>query len=126
MEKTTVGWVCGPPGIAVAMYSVRWKPGLPEDHGGTWRLVIGDWRNNRNARRRALVGLVFSKYAGQWQYSVLDSELEGARLEGVAGIALHRDEIIGTPFAKHVFDMVDAILLNEPSLDEIRHHVYHV
>ena len=52
-------------------------------------------------------------------FTIIDSEARPANNPKLCGKALKREEIIGTPFAQEAFQLVDAIWMQDPRIDDV-------
>lgn len=57
---------------------------------------------------------------GAPQFMVVDAHGRLPSAEDLAGSALTRSEVIGTPLAPQVFELVDAVYISDPRLEEVR------
>lgn len=99
-----------------ASYFVHWSLGKVPEHGAHIDLIIGRWGEGAEPKDRCAVSLVF--YPGRG-VSVLDAKGRKIAQSALVGQALGRDEVIGTPLAQVVFDMIDAIWLQDRRIAEV-------
>jgi hypothetical protein len=99
-----------------AAYGVHWTLGKVAEHGAHVDLILGRWGEGAERADRYAVSLEFRPGAG---VMVIDaSERDIARSELVSR-ALRREEVIGTPLAQRVFDLIDAIWLQDGRIAEV-------
>jgi hypothetical protein len=106
-------------GAAVAAYFVGWAEQRP-DHGASFDLILGKWGASATKQDRYAVALDYRIVEGSRQFMVLDAQGRLTSDGELADLALKRSEIIGTPLARQVFALIDAIYMGDPRLDEIR------
>jgi hypothetical protein len=105
-------------GDAHAAYYVRWTLGRV-DHGAAFDLIVGEWGEDTGPDDRALVSLEFRKLPSGPSFMVTDAR-DWADAKDLASTSFQRDDVIGTPIAKMVFDIIDAIWFNDERLDELK------
>jgi hypothetical protein len=106
-------------GVTVAAYFIGWTIGRP-DHGAAFDLIVGAWGDGAKPETRAAVALDFRVVDGSPQYMVVDAEGRLPASSHLVGNALARADVIGSPLAAQVFEVVDALYLDEEALDELR------
>jgi hypothetical protein len=106
-------------GATVAAYFVGWAEQCP-DHGTSFDLILGMWGAATTKQDRYAVALEYRIVEGSPQFMVVDAQGRLTSDQDIAGFALKRSEIIGTPLAPRVFALIDAIYIGDPRLDEIR------
>jgi hypothetical protein len=95
---------------AVAAYWMHWTVGHLSDPGANLDLVFGRWGEAVSADQRVVVSLVHREAPGaDPAIMVIDAASRPAAQSTLAGRSLARSEVIGTPLAERVFDLVDAI-----------------
>lgn len=104
-------------GIAIAAYFVHWtKNNL--DHDPNFDLIIGSWGDGASANDRYGVSLVYRIGQG---FMVIDAETRPyAKDQTLFSHVLKRSEVIGSNIASISFQVVDAILLKDGRLCELR------
>jgi hypothetical protein len=94
----------------VAAYWMHWTVGHLADHGAHLDLIIGRWGEGASSDQRAAVSLEHRQQPdGSPALIVIDAADSSAAKSDLAALALSREEVIGTPLAKQVFDIADAI-----------------
>ena len=90
------------------------------DHYPNIDLIIGPWGDGTDADQRVLACLRFRPAPDGGAFMVIDA---GDRLRSNQPLftrSLLRDEIVGTPLASQVFQLVDAIWLADPRIEEVK------
>jgi hypothetical protein len=94
----------------IAAYWMHWTVDHLADHGAHLDLIIGRWGEDTSSDHRAAVSLEHRQQPdGSPALMVIDPADSAAAKSDLAATALSREEVIGTPLAKQVFDIVDAI-----------------
>lgn len=101
-----------------AVYFVNWTRKRP-DHGANFDLILGKWGKGTSAEDRYAVSLEFRILQGQPQFMVIDAQDRPAGQSELVGAALSREQVIDTPLAQKVFDMVDEICAQDPRIAEL-------
>lgn len=117
-SKTIWGDVSTPQ-QGVATYYVQWTVGSAE-HFPNIDLIIGRWGDDADPAQRILVSLMYRPGRNGGSFMVIDSERRPANDPRLCGRALKRVEVIGTPLAKEVFQLVDCIWLQDPRMAAVR------
>ena len=107
-------------GRAEAAYFVHWTLGGVRDHGANFDLIVGRWGEGAERSDRVAIALEFRVLDNGPSFMVIDAEHREFSHSDLVGRALARDEVIGTPLARHVFDIVDAIWLQDERIVEIK------
>jgi hypothetical protein len=106
-------------GEARAGFQVHWTPGHVAEHGAGFYFIVGRWGKTAAAMDRVGVALRYGETQSGFAFTVVnaaDTPLAGNEL---AERLLSRDEVIGTPLAQEVFDMVDFIWLTDSRIMDI-------
>ena len=107
-------------GQAEAAYFVEWTLGHVARHGAHVDLIIGRWGEGAGRSGRFAVSLEYRHTeTGPW-FMVIDAGSREVSRSELVGRSMSREEVIGTPLAKQVFEMVDAIWLNDDRIEEVR------
>lgn len=94
----------------LAAYWMHWTPGHFSERGANLDLVIGRWGDGATADDRFSVALVHREQPdGTPVMMVIDAATRPTRMDELARAALAREDVIGTPLARQVFAIVDAI-----------------
>lgn len=107
------------PRYTLAAYYVHWTVGRMTDHGANFDVIIGRWGDGATAADRHLIALEYRVMDTGPAFMVIDAAGRPADDPGMVGRALARAQVIGTPDAKQVFEVVDAILAQDPRLAEL-------
>ena len=105
---------------AEAAYFVHWTLGGVQDHGAHFDLIVGRWGEGAQRSDRVAIALEFRVLDNGPSFMVIDSEQRDFSRSDLVGRALSRAEVVGTPLAKHAFDIVDAIWLQDERIIEVR------
>ena len=103
--------------VSRGSYFVHWTLNQVENHGAHIDLIIGTWRNGAPAGPRSAISLEYR--IGDTGPSVMVIDAHGRHHANVAERILRREDVIGTPLAKKVFAICDAVLLQDERLTEI-------
>ena len=103
---------------AVAAYYVRWTLGRP-DHGASVDLITGSWGPGSSASDRAVVAVAHRLMPEGGQFMVVDATGRPTAGSALAATALRRADVVGTPLAGQVFEMLDAIWLQDARIREL-------
>jgi NADH:ubiquinone oxidoreductase subunit len=95
----------------VAAYWAHWTVGRLDDHPGNIDLAVGPWGDETSESDRAGVSLLYQLVDGNPQVMVVDARQD--RIGNLASTGLKRDDIIGTPLAEQVFNLVDAACIQD-------------
>lgn len=105
---------------AHAAYFVHWTLTRVRDHGANFDLIIGQWGEGSSAGDRVLVALAYRVDETGPSFMVIDAaDRPRAAATDLVGRALARAEVIGRPIAQQAFDIVDAILEQDPRVAEL-------
>jgi hypothetical protein len=103
----------------LAVYYVHWTVGSA-DHNPNFDLILGSWGEGAGATSRILVSLEYQPRVQGGSFMVTDSEHRPANSPTLCGRALKRSDVVGTSLAKEVFELVDAVWLQDPRIKEVR------
>jgi hypothetical protein len=101
---------------AHAAYFVRWTPGRVPHHGAAFEIVLGAWGEGTGPADRLAVALELAPGEAGPGFRVVDA---GPK-EGLAERGLRRDEVVGTPIARDVFEIVDAVWRDDARIAELK------
>jgi hypothetical protein len=102
---------------AEAVYYVHWSLGKVAEDGAHFDIIVGQWGDDSSSADRRTVALEYRPGLG---VMVIDATARKIARESMAGKALNRDEIIGTPLAQQAFDIFDAIWLQDKRIAEVK------
>ncbi len=108
------GWISDDNGT-LAAYFVTFTSGRP-DHGAKYQVIVGRWGDGSTAEDRVAVELDYRVSSGKSAFTVVDA----SAFPKVAARSLTRGEVIGTELSAQIFPMVDAVLMKDQRLKEIR------
>ena len=103
----------------LATYYVQWTVGAVKQHGACFDFVLGDFAEGSTADTRSLAAIAFRIGATGPQFMVTDAAARPLASSGLASKTLGRKDVIGTPIATTVFDMVDVIWVDDPRVSEL-------
>jgi hypothetical protein len=106
-------------GATVAAYFVGWTEQRP-DHSAAFDLILGEWGDSATTEDRFAISLDYRIVESSGEFMVVDSRGRIPSVDRLAGTALKRSDVIGTPLAPQVFAVVDAIYMSDRRLDELR------
>jgi hypothetical protein len=92
----------------------------PEETLGTFDLIIGEWGTQAPPKMRVGVSLLYRNDPNENSFTVVDAAEQLTNSPELAGRALARSEVVGTPLATEVFELVDFILLHDQRIGPIR------
>jgi hypothetical protein len=104
---------------AAAAYFVQWTVGAVDSHGANFDLIVGRWGEGATSSDRSAVALEFRRSPDGPAFMVVDASSRPAGQSELAGRALSREAVIGTPLARIAFDIVDAVWLHDGRIKEI-------
>ncbi len=104
---------------AEAAYIVQWTLRKIARHGIHVDLIIGRWGEGTKRSDRMAVSLEYRQTeTGPW-FMVIDATKRDVSRSDLVGKALTREDVIDTPLAKRVFEMVDAVWLCDHRIHEL-------
>ena len=102
-----------------AAYFVHWALGVSE-HPANFDLILGAWGDGASPAQRVAISLLYRNDEEEpCSFTVIDAQGRPVDTPELAGRALSRGEVIGTPLADEVFTLVDFILLNDSRIGTI-------
>jgi len=102
----------------LAAYLVHWTQSSKE-HDANFDLIFGKWGDEATPNDRSIAS--FAYRPSENSFMVIDSRTRPAgQSNQVASFPLTRDEIVGTPLARYLFGILDAIWLQDPRITDIR------
>jgi hypothetical protein len=106
-------------GRCTAVYFVHWTLDHVPEHGASIELIIGDWGDGTTAQNRIAIALAYRLMEGIPTMMVIDAGARPVARSPLAGQALRRDDVIGTPLAPNVFSIADAVLAQDHRVGEL-------
>jgi hypothetical protein len=102
-----------------AIYHVEWTTQQVARHGAELYFLLGRFGEGTTAADKFAVALHFFVEPDRFGFMVVDADQTPMASDPLVGRALPRDQVIGTPLAQEVFDLVDAIWLNDGNISEV-------
>lgn len=118
MSRLVAGFVTRD-GEDYVAYQVHWTLGQIGKHGAGFFLIFGTGGENSAAADRSAVALRYRADAEATGFMVVDADKTRIATHPLVGKALRREEVVGTPLAREVFDIVDFIWLHDGRIAEI-------
>jgi hypothetical protein len=106
-------------GNAYAVYQVHWTVGQIERHGASFYIFLGQWGEDATATDRFAVAIRYRADAEATGFMIVDADQTCIASDSLAGRALRREEVVNTPLAKKVFDLIDFIWLHDGRISEV-------
>jgi hypothetical protein len=103
-----------------ALYQVHWTRNHILKDGAEFYLILGEFGEGTTAAERFAVALHFFVNSERYGFMVVDADKTPISSHPLIGRALSRANVIGTPLAQEVFDLVDAIWLEDENIEEVR------
>ena len=104
---------------AYAIYQVHWTTGQVDRHGAEFYVVLGEFSDGTTAADKFAVALHYFVEPNRFGFMVVDADQTPIAANPLVGRALSRESVIDTPLAQEVFDLVDAIWIEDPNISEI-------
>ncbi|KWO13269.1 hypothetical protein WM26_14175 [Burkholderia cepacia] len=101
------------------VYFIQWAPGRP-DHPPIIDLVLGDWGESAGPADRVLVSLIHIPREGGGPVAIVNAAERGVDISDLFEFALAREQVIGTPLAPLVFQMIDALWITDPRIADVK------
>jgi hypothetical protein len=99
-------------------YFVQWTLNQTATHGAFFDFVIGRWGEGTSPADRAVASLEFRLLESGPGFMVIDASTRGD-FTSMAATALNRSAIIGTPLAAQLYDLADAVWLQDQRIVEL-------
>src|SRR2546430_6538140 len=96
-----------------AAYQVHWTTHQVARHGAEFYIILGKWGDGTTAIDRFAVALHFFIDADSFGFTVVDANQTPIASHPLVGRALSRESVINTPLAQEIFNLVDAIWLED-------------
>jgi hypothetical protein len=120
MSRLVAGFVTRSGGPYVG-YQVHWALGQVERHGAMFYIILGYWGEGTLAADRYAVALRYRCDSETTGFMIIDANETAIASHPLVGRTLRRDDVIGSPLAQEVFEIVDFIWLNDERIAEITH-----
>lgn len=92
-------------------------------HGAEFYLILGKFGDGTTAADKFAVALHYFIEPERFGFMVVDAHKTSIASDPLVGRALRREEVIGTPLAQEVFELVDAIWLEDTHIAEVTNPV---
>lgn len=102
---------------AYAVYFVRWAKGHVAKNGALWNVIIGPWSEEATREQRFIAQL---RYLAGEEGGFVVEDAEAGEMSNLATNLLKREDVIGRPIAKQIFDICDAVYLQDEHLGELK------
>ena len=106
-----------------AAYQVHWTKNQIVKHGAEFHIILGEFGDGTTAADKFAVALHFFVEDDRHGFMVVDADQTPIASNPLVGKALPRANVIGTPLAQEVFELVDAIWLDDENIAEVRESV---
>jgi hypothetical protein len=106
-----------------ALYQVHWTTKQVGRHGAEFFIVLGRFGEGTTATDKFAVALHFFVEPDRFGFMVVDADQTPIASHPLVGRALPRESVIDTPLAQEVFDLVDAIWLEDTNISEVTNSV---
>lgn len=117
LSRTVSGFVYRD-GDATAVYFVQWTVGGVESHGAHFDVIVGEWGEESGPSDRSAVSLKFRYTDQEAGFMVIDASGRPINSD-LASNALARESVVGTPLAQTIFDIVDAVWVQDNRIAEV-------
>jgi len=102
-----------------AIYQVHWTTQQIFKHGAEFYIILGEFGEGTSAADKFAVALHFFVESDRYGFMVVDADKTSISSNPLVGRALPRASVIDTPLAEEVFDLVDAIWLEDENIAEV-------
>lgn len=106
-----------------ALYQVHWTKNQIVKHGAEFYVVLGKFGERTTAADKFAVALHYFIEPDRSGFSVVDADKTAIASHPLVGRALARADVVDTPLAQEVFDLIDAIWLEDKNIAEVRDSV---
>jgi hypothetical protein len=110
-------------GDPYAIYQVDWTTQQVARHGAEFYLLLGHFGEGTTPADKFAVALHFFVEPDRFGFMVVNADETRIASHPLVGRALRREEVVGTPLAQEVFDLVDAIWLEDGNIAEVTNSV---
>ena len=107
-------------GDPYAFYEVVWTTQQVVRHGAEFSIVLGRFGEGTTSADKFAVALHYFVEPNRSGFMVVDANQTPLESHPLVGRALPREQVVGTPLAQEVFDLVDAIWLNDRNISEVK------
>ena len=106
-------------GYADASYFVHWTLGKVASHGAHFDLILGAWGDGTTSADRYAVSLEYRLTDKGPAFMVIDATTRNISKHELAGRGLLREEVVNTELSDRLFELVDAIWLQDARVKEL-------
>ena len=106
-------------GDPYALYEVVWTTQQVVRHGAEFTVVLGRFGDDTTSADTFAVTLHYFIEPDRFGFMVVDANETPIASNPLVGRALAREEVVGTPLAQEVFNLVDAIWVEDTNIAEI-------
>jgi hypothetical protein len=106
-------------GDPYALYQVHWTTQQIDRHGAEFYVVLGEFGDGTTAADKFAVALHYFVEPDRFGFMVVDANQTPIAEHPLVGRALPRECVIDTPLAQEVFDLLDAIWLQDRNISEV-------
>jgi hypothetical protein len=106
-----------------AAYQVHWTNKQIARHGAEFYIILGEFGEGTTALDKFAVALHLFVESDKFGFMVVDADQTPISSHPLVGHAMPRASVINTPLAEEVFDLVDAIWLEDENIAEVRDSV---
>ncbi len=102
-----------------AAYQVHWTKDQVIKHGAEFYIILGEFGDGTTAADRFAVALHFFVEDDRHGFSIVDADRTCIATHPLVGRALQRSDVINTPLAGEVFELIDAIWLEDENIADV-------
>ena len=106
-----------------ALYQVHWTANQIFKHGADFYLILGEFGEGTTAADKFAIALHFFIDSDRFGFMIVDADKTQISSHPLVGRALPRADVINTPLAEEVFELVDAIWLDDENIAEVRESI---
>jgi hypothetical protein len=106
-----------------AIYQVHWTKHQIEKHGAEFYIILGEFGEGTTAADKFAVALHLFVEDERHGFMVVDADRTSIASHPLVGRALPRASVINTALAEEVFELVDAIWLEDENIVDVRDSV---
>ena len=106
-----------------AIYQVHWTKNQIVKHGAEVYIILGQFGEGTTAADKFAVALHFFVEDHRHGFMVVDADQTSIASHPLVGRALPRSSVIDTALAEQVFELVDAIWLDDENIADVRDSV---
>ena len=99
-------------------YYVQWTQDRSDVHGAFFDFVIGRWGGGTSPADRSLASLEFRRLDSGPGFMVVDASMRGD-YTSIAASVLNRADVVGTSLAAQLYELVDAVWLQDERIREL-------